>query len=149
MSVLTCAHQLYADDDSSDDSDDEIQLDGALPKRRGANLGANSEDDKNDDDDEEEEGQDREIVDINLDFCDPNERFFHGIRYTSLTSGVYIRWEGSVSIVLKSVRTSSTVARVLITVLRLFSIFFSRQLGFQEVVLCLFCPDQTRWSQEW
>lgn len=56
------------DDDSEDDSDEgEIQLDGAIQRDSGDGEGG---------------GDDggAEIVDINLDFCDPHERFFHGIR---------------------------------------------------------------------
>lgn len=82
----------YKDGDDSDDSDDEIKLDGAMTRRSDA-----EEDDEEDEEEEEEEeegeGADRigagaappgddeqTVVDVCLDFCDPHERFFHGIR---------------------------------------------------------------------
>ncbi|CAN0272415.1 unnamed protein product, partial [Ectocarpus sp. 8 AP-2014] len=75
------------DDDSaeeSDDSDDDIKLDGALTRRSDA-----EEDDEEEEEEEEEEaagsgataaGDQQTVVDVCLDFCDPHERFFHGIR---------------------------------------------------------------------
>ncbi|CAB1119362.1 unnamed protein product [Ectocarpus sp. CCAP 1310/34] len=74
------------DDDSaeeSDGSDDDIKLDGALTRRADAEEGDEEEEE------EEEEaagsgataaGDQQTVVDVCLDFCDPHERFFHGIR---------------------------------------------------------------------
>ncbi|CAN0117555.1 unnamed protein product, partial [Ectocarpus fasciculatus] len=73
------------DDDSaeeSDDSDDEIKLDGAMTRRSDA-----EEDDEEEEEEEEATasgaaaaGDQQTVVDVCLDFCDPHERFFHGIR---------------------------------------------------------------------
>lgn len=69
---------LTPDDDSDDDESDDdgkIELDGAL--RRGTEDAAGVEG-----------MSEQEIVNINLDFCDPNERFFHGVRSgTTMISG--------------------------------------------------------------
>ncbi|CAM9567119.1 unnamed protein product [Ascophyllum nodosum] len=78
------------DDDSADgqseggsdehsSSGDEIKLTGAL--RRGDEEYDSEQEPEEDDEEEDEEGEDQPtIVSVSLDFCDPHERFFHGIR---------------------------------------------------------------------
>ena len=81
------------DDDSADgqseggsdehsSSGDEIKLTGAL--RRGDEEYDSEQEPEEDDEEEDEEGEDQPtIVSVSLDFCDPHERFFHGIRYAT------------------------------------------------------------------
>lgn len=40
----------------------------------------NPEEDSGEEEEEETEGDDHTVVSVSLDFCDPDERFFHGIR---------------------------------------------------------------------
>lgn len=81
------------DGEDSDDSDDEIKLDGALTRRSDAEEDDEEDEEEEEEDEEEQEGAGRigagaappgddeqTVVDVCLDFCDPHERFFHGIR---------------------------------------------------------------------
>lgn len=58
------------EEDADDDDDDEEGMGGAGDAEGGVGGGAGGE-----------VGQ-QTIVDVSLDFCDPHERFFHGIRCT-------------------------------------------------------------------
>lgn len=70
-----------------DDSEDDIKLDGAITRGSEEEFSEEEGGGEPGDDDEEKDGpgsqagaDQQTLVDINLDFCDPHERFFHGIK---------------------------------------------------------------------